>query len=95
MVEGREIRRFTTAVFDLIPISGDFREEAPRDNPQYYYRPWKTVLVRTVADGGESIYVRGDHRHTMPHLRNATLAAEAREIDHEIHEADENPEDKS
>jgi hypothetical protein len=73
--EGREIRRFTTAAFDLIPIDGDTREEAPRSNPQYYYRPWKTILVRTVADGGESFYVCGDHRATVPHLRLAALAA--------------------
>jgi hypothetical protein len=73
--EGREIRRFTTAAFDLIPIEGDTREEAARSNPQYYYRPWKTILVRTVADGGESFYVCGDHCSTVPHLRLAALAA--------------------
>jgi len=33
-----------------------------------YYRPFKTVLVRTVRDGGKSYYVRGDHRATMPAL---------------------------
>jgi hypothetical protein len=75
---GREIRRFTTAAFDLIPIEGDLTKEAPKNNPQYYYRPWKTILVRTVADGGESFYVCGDHRQTVPHLRLAALAAEAR-----------------
>jgi hypothetical protein len=74
--EGRQIARFTTAAFDLIPISGDFRQEAARSNPQYYYRPWKTILVRTVADGGESHYVCGDHRQTLPQLRLAALAAE-------------------
>ncbi len=73
---GERICRFTTAAFDLIPISGDYREEAPRHNPQYYYRPWKTILVRTVADGGESYYVCGDHRQTLPHLRLAALRAE-------------------
>ncbi|MFV1964434.1 MAG: hypothetical protein ACC628_03355 [Pirellulaceae bacterium] len=81
--EDRRIAQFTTAVFDLIPISGDFREEAPKTDPQYYYRPWKTVLVRTIADGGESYYIRGDHRHTMPHLRKSTLAAEAKATDQE------------
>jgi hypothetical protein len=74
--EDRRIASFTTAVFDLIPIAGDFREEAPKSDPQYYYRPWKTVLVRTVADGGESFYICGDHRQTLPHLRKAALAAE-------------------
>jgi hypothetical protein len=71
--QGRRIAQFTTAAFDLIPIDGDFQHEAPKANPQYYYRPWKTVLVRTVADGGESFYVCGDHRKTIPHLRAAAL----------------------
>ncbi len=74
--EGRRIAKFTTAAFDLIPISGDFRDEAAKTNPQYYYRPWKTILVRTVADGGESFYICGDHRQTVPHLRFAALQAE-------------------
>ncbi|MBI1899992.1 MAG: hypothetical protein HYS13_02610 [Planctomycetia bacterium] len=75
--EGRQIARFTTAAFDLVPLSGDFSKEAPKTNFQYYYRPWKTILVRTVADGGESFYVCGDHRHTIPQLRLAALGAEA------------------
>ncbi len=75
--EGRHIRRFTTAAFDLVPIDGDPGREAPKSNYQYYYRPWKTILVRTVADGGESCYVCGDHRATVPHLRWSALAAEA------------------
>jgi hypothetical protein len=74
--EGRAIRRFTTAVFDLLPLEGDTRRQAPRSDPRYYYRPWKTILVRTVADGGESFYVQGDHRVTVPHLRRAALHAE-------------------
>ena len=28
----------------------------------------------TVADGGESFYICGDHRQTIPHLRLAALA---------------------
>lgn len=74
--EGRRIAHFTTAAFDLIPIDGNFKSEAPKTNPQYYYRPWKTILVRTVADGGESFYICGDHRQTLPTLRRAALAAE-------------------
>jgi hypothetical protein len=74
--EGRAIRDFTTAVFDLLPLEGDLHHEAPKTDPRYYYRPWKTILVRTVADGGESYYVQGDHRVTVPHLRAAALDAE-------------------
>jgi hypothetical protein len=73
--EGKAIRRFTTAVFDLIPLAGDTRRQAPKSDPRYYYRPWKTILVRTVADGGESFYVEGDHRLTVPHLHRAALEA--------------------
>jgi len=72
--EGREIRRFTTAVFDKVELSGDPHDEAPKENAQYYFRPWKTVLVRTVADGGESFFFRGDHRATVPALHRKVLA---------------------
>jgi hypothetical protein len=71
--ENREIRRFTTAVFDMSPIEGDFRKELPKTDPGYYFRPHKTLLVRTVNDGGESFYFRGDHRATFPALRAAYL----------------------
>ncbi len=49
---------------------------AAKSDPRYYYRPWKTILVRTVADGGESYYVQGDHRVTVPALYHAALQAE-------------------
>jgi hypothetical protein len=75
---GASIRRFTTAAVDLLPLEGDMTAEAPKSDPRYYYRPWKTILVRTVADGGESFYVSGDHRGVVPRLRAAALAAEAR-----------------
>ncbi|MFO0881496.1 MAG: hypothetical protein U0840_29705 [Gemmataceae bacterium] len=73
--QGKFIRKFTTAVFDLIPLEGDTRQQAPKSDPRYYYRPWKTILVRTVADGGESFYIQGDHRQTLPALRRDALAA--------------------
>jgi hypothetical protein len=71
--QGREIRHFTTAVFDLVPIHGDVHHELPKTDPGYYFRPHKTILVRTVADGGESFYLCGDHRATVPALRRALL----------------------
>jgi hypothetical protein len=74
--EGRQVRHFTTAVFDLVPLEGELSQTAPKSDPRYYYRPWKTILVRTVADGGESFYVQGDHRLTLPHLYRAARAAE-------------------
>jgi hypothetical protein len=66
--EGRAIRNFATAVFDLVPIRGDHRRELPKSDPGYYFRPQKTILVRTVADGGESYYFCGPHRATLPAL---------------------------
>jgi hypothetical protein len=74
--QGSDIRRITTAVFDIVPIQGDIRHELPKSDPGYYFRPHKTILVRTVADGGESYYFRGEHRATFPALRRAILAVE-------------------
>ncbi len=73
--DGRQIRRFTTGVFDLLALDDDHRKQAPKSDPRYYYRPWKTILVRTVADGGESFYVQGDHRVTVPCLYHALRQA--------------------
>jgi hypothetical protein len=67
--EGKSISQFTTAVFDLVPMPPDFQSGVPdKSEPLYYYRPWKTILVRTVADGGTSYYVCGDHSRTIPTL---------------------------
>jgi hypothetical protein len=66
--ENRSINAFTTAVFDLIDLGSDLSHEAPKHDPRYYYRPFKTILVRTVQDGGESFYIRGDHRETLINL---------------------------
>jgi hypothetical protein len=73
--EDRVIQHFTTGVFDLVPLENEIRQQAPKSDPRYYYRPWKTILVRTVADGGESFYVQGDHRVTVPHLHHAAVQA--------------------
>jgi len=66
--EGRRICDITTAVFDLVPLAGDLTAEPPKDSAAYYFRPYKTMLVRTVADGGRGYYIRGDHRATLPAL---------------------------
>lgn len=73
----QEIRHFTTAVFDLVELPSEFRTGPPgKDHPQYYYRPWKTLLCRTVADGGTSYYFRGDHTVTLPTLWQQLLDVE-------------------
>ena len=66
--EDREIAHFTTAVFDLVPLQENIRAEASKNEAVYYFRPYKTILVRTVQDGGESFYIRGDHLVTVPNL---------------------------
>ncbi len=67
--EGKQIYRFTTAVFDMQPIkSRDYHSEPSKDQPEYYHRFWKTILVRTVRDGGTSYYIEGDHRDTISNL---------------------------
>jgi hypothetical protein len=73
--KGQSIRRFTTGVFDLVTLEEDTRQQAAKSDPRYYYRPWKTILVRTVADGGESFYIQGDHRHTLPRLHHEAVQA--------------------
>ncbi len=70
--EGRVVKNFTTGVFDMVPIGGDIHRELPKSDPGYYFRPHKTILVRTVADGGESFYFCGDHRATVPALWSLT-----------------------
>ncbi len=72
--EGRRIVRFTTAVFDLLDLGPDPHREPPKTDPRYYYRPFKTVLVRTVQEGGESFYIRGDHQATVINLYRRVLA---------------------
>jgi hypothetical protein len=78
--DGKQIRLFTTGVFDLLTLDDDHRKQAPKSDPRYYYRPWKTILVRTVADGGESFYVQGDHRVTVPSLYHALRQSSEAEV---------------
>lgn len=71
---GEKITHFTTAVFDLLPLEGQKIHEAPpKSDPRYYFRPWKTIMARTVADGGESFYVQGEHRKTVTNLARKLL----------------------
>ena len=69
--EGRRIDRFTPLVCDLVRLPGSYRKETSRATAGYYFRPWKTMLVRTVSNGGESFYVRGHHADTLPQLWTA------------------------
>lgn len=67
--EGKSISKFTTSVFDMQPISSrNYHTEPTKDQPEYYHRFWKTILIRTVRDGGTSFYIEGDHQQTIPSL---------------------------
>ena len=71
--EGRRISNITTLVCDLLELPPNYHDEPPKENPAYYYRSWKTMLVRTVADGGKSFYFKGRHKETVPQLWTALV----------------------
>ncbi len=73
--EGRTVERFTTLVTDLVDLPG-FPSAAPdKSVPQYYFRPWKTLLDRTVAGHGQSHYYKGRHADAVPMLWSAITRA--------------------
>lgn len=74
--QGKIIKHFITLVCDLYDLPDDFTKEADKSCVSYYFRPWKTMLVRTVADGGKSFYVKGKHADTVPALWQAINLAE-------------------
>ncbi len=78
--EGRRISRFTSLVCDLHDIE-NCRKEPPREDPRYYFRPWKTLLARTVAGDGESYYVQGRHDETIPALWRAVAGKDLGRMD--------------
>ncbi|MEQ9410364.1 MAG: hypothetical protein RIK87_21695 [Fuerstiella sp.] len=84
---GETITDFTTAVFDVVDLPENWQDgpgqppQGPgaqsKPHPLYYFRPWKTILCRTIQDGGKSFYVKGDHRETIPALWQALIHSEA------------------
>jgi hypothetical protein len=68
---GKYIQHFSTLVCDLHNLPDNFNKEPSKKNAAYYFRPWKTMLVRTVTDGGGSFYVKGRHGDTIPALWTA------------------------
>ena len=68
---GKSISNFAVLVCDLAALPDDYRKETSAQSHGYYFRPWKTMLVRTVAEGGESFYVQGKHKDTVPQLWTA------------------------
>lgn len=74
---GQAIRQFSVLVCDLYPLPPTLGTLGEKDSHAYYFRPWKTMLVRTVQDGGQSFYVRDVHARTIPGLWTAAGLAEA------------------
>ena len=79
MQKGDDIKHFTSLVCDLYDLPTDTRSEPSQDSPFYYFRPWKTMLTRTVADGGQSYYIQGRHGDIIPALWTALKEVEERE----------------
>ncbi|MGE5677389.1 MAG: hypothetical protein ACM3ZR_04955 [Pseudomonadota bacterium] len=73
---GGSITHFTTAVLDVQSMPENYADAPPKTDPRYYFRPWKTILSRTVADGGRSYYVQGLHRDTLPSIAKLAIAME-------------------
>jgi len=74
---GKRITNFTTGVMDIQPIpDGGYSTIPPKTDPGYYFRPWKTILTRTVADGGKSYYIQGLHKDTLPSIAKFAIAIE-------------------
>jgi hypothetical protein len=64
---GYRVREFTTANFDLLPLEYA-HQPVGDDQPEYYYRPRKNVIIRPVSLGGHGYHIVGDHRVTIPNL---------------------------
>lgn len=74
----KTIKNFSTLVCDLHDFPDDFSKEPSKNSPAYYFRTWKTLLLRTVAEDGKSFYVKGKHSETIPALWTAINEAEKR-----------------
>jgi hypothetical protein len=61
---GERLDHFVTANFDLVPLD-DPRSVGTKQDPHYYYRPKKTLLIRSLGEGCTSYHVCGDHRATI------------------------------
>ena len=64
---GFPTRRITTANFDLIAL-GNYRAQVGYDDPRYYYRPRKNIVVRPPCQEGIGWHFVGDHKQTIPNL---------------------------
>ena len=71
---GHTVEHITTANFDLLPL-GDFRRPMGYDEPLYYYRPRKNIVLRPTSLGGQGYHITGDHTVTIPNLHHQVTSA--------------------
>jgi phosphoheptose isomerase len=64
---GFKVEKFTTSNFDLKLIA-DYRRSRSTDDPEYYYRPLKNIVIRPPSMGGRGFHITGDHILTIPNL---------------------------
>lgn len=57
----------TTANFALMDL-GNYREKIGYEDPRYYYRPRKNIVIRPTSIGGQGWHFCGDHKVTIPNL---------------------------
>lgn len=69
---GYPVAHITTANFDLKPL-GDYHRPVGADDPDYYYRPRKNVINRPTSLGGQGYHITGDHRDTIPTVRDRVV----------------------
>ncbi|MEM2841816.1 MAG: SIS domain-containing protein [Thermoproteota archaeon] len=69
---GFKVDRFTTANFDIKPIE-DYWRSRKKDEPDYYYRPLKNIVLRPPSRGGKGFHITGDHVVTIPNLRRLII----------------------
>lgn len=69
---GYPTQKITTANFDLFPIESS-EVKLGYDDPQYYYRPRKNIVIRPTSQGGHGFHFPGDHRDTIPALYERLL----------------------
>lgn len=71
---GYTTAQITTANFDLLPL-GDTNRPLGYDEPLYYYRPRKNIVLRPTSLGGQGYHITGDHRVTIPNLYHRVISA--------------------
>lgn len=68
------VDNFHTAVLDIQQVQGGWwHEPKVKTDPAYYFRPWKTILSRSLSGTGKSYYIQGHFVESIPRLRNAIV----------------------